>query len=251
MILILDIDCQIFILDRRNNMNQTAQKAISAALKGNWKEAETLNKEILKNSPKDIDALNRLARAYIELGKINKAKQTSKKVLEIDAFNSIATKSLEKWKTLKKKELDTKGNGVTKAELFLEEPGKTKIIDLVCLGDEKVITKLDSGDEIVLKPGGHRVSLLTQDRKLIGRLPDDIASRIRKLTRLGNKYQVLVKSIQPNCVKVFIRETKRSSKIKDISTFSSDRIDYVAFTPPELVHKKENILKTEDQGQED
>lgn len=231
-------------------MNQTAQKAISAALKGKWKEAEILNKQILKNSPKDVDALNRLARAYIELGKINKAKQTSKSVLELDPFNSIATKSLEKWKTLKKKELDTKANGPTNVEMFLEEPGKTKIIDLVCLGNEKVITKLDSGDEIILQPRGHRVSLTTQDGKLIGRLPDDIASRIKKLTRLGNKYQALVKSIQPNCVRVFIRETKRSNKIKDISTFSSDRIDYVAFTPPELVHKKENILK-EDQDQED
>ena len=64
-------------------MNKLAQKAISAALNGNWELAENLNKQILKKNSKDIDALNRLARTYIELGKINKAKGASKKVLEM------------------------------------------------------------------------------------------------------------------------------------------------------------------------
>lgn len=230
-------------------MPNLAQQAISAALKGNWKEAEKLNKEILKKKSKDIDALNRLARAYIELGKINKAKQASKKVLEIDPFNPIATKSLSKWRTLRKKELTT-NDAPTKVEMFLEEPGKTKIIDLLHLGDEKVITKLDSGDEVLLNPRRHRVSLTTKEGKYIGRLPDDIAAKIRKLSKIGNKYQTLIKSIQPDEVKVFIRETERSPKLKDIATFSTEKVDYASFTPPELVHKKENIMKSEEDGQE-
>ncbi len=227
-------------------MNKLAQKAISAALNGNWELAENLNKQILKKNSKDIDALNRLARAYIELGKINKAKGTAKKVLEIDPFNTIATKSLNKWKALKKKEL-VKDTSPTRPEIFLEEPGKTKIVTLLHLGDEKTVTKLDSGDEVIIQPKTHRVSITTKEGKYVGRVPDDIAARIRKLAKMGNKYQTLVKSVLPDEVKVFIREIERAPKLKNVATFSTEKVDYISFIPPELVHKKDSIATTEEE----
>ena len=70
------------------------------------------------------------------------------------------------------------------------------------------------------------------------------------MSKIGNKYQTLIKSIQPDEVKVFIREAERSPKLKDIATFSTEKVDYASFTPPELVHKKENIIKSEEDSQE-
>ena len=226
-------------------MPDLAQNAISSALKGDWKEAEEINLLILKKSKKDTDALNRLARAYIELGKITKARDAAKKVLKIDPFNPIATKSLKKWKNLRKKEL-TKGSVPTSPEVFLEEPGKTKEILLINLGEENIIGKLDSGDEVKLSPKNHRVSVITMDNKYVGRLPDDIASRIRKLCKIGNKYKVLIKSTEPEKVKVFVREIKRASRVKNVATFSTERIDYVSFIPPELIHSKSTIQVAEE-----
>ncbi len=81
-----------------------AQKAIAAALKASWKDAVNLNKQILKKDSKDVDALNRLARAFSEVGEIIKAKKTAKKVINIDPHNTIATKALAKWKELRKGE---------------------------------------------------------------------------------------------------------------------------------------------------
>ncbi|MEK7112986.1 MAG: tetratricopeptide repeat protein, partial [Patescibacteria group bacterium] len=75
-----------------------AQKAVAQALAGNWKEAVKLNHEILKKDPKDVDALNRMARAYAELGNTKRAKGLVEKVLKIDPFNTIASKALKKWK---------------------------------------------------------------------------------------------------------------------------------------------------------
>jgi tetratricopeptide (TPR) repeat protein len=213
-----------------------AQKAVSAALESNWEKAVKLNEEILTASPGDIDALNRLSRAYSELGNLPKAKKFAEKVLKLDPFNSIATKALTRWKGLVR--ADTHSSPVTGADAFLEESGKTKIVSLLYLGDAKVIAKLDAGDEVSITPRSHRVSVTTLDGKYIGRLPDDISSRLRKLISMGNEYKVLLKSYQPGEVKVFIRETKRAEKLSDVASFPPEKIDYVSFTPPELVHKK-------------
>ena len=214
-----------------------AQKAVSLALSGNWEEALRLNKKILQDDSKDVDALNRLARAYAELGKLSKAKACAKKVLKIDPFNTIAVKSLEKWKELKRGE--SLKSTPTFPQTFLEEPGKTKILSLIHLGDYKVIAKLDSGDEITLNTRSHRISALSTDGRYVGRLPDDLSARLKKLIKLGNVYQAFIKSANAKEVRVFIKETKRAKKLADIPSFSTEKIDYISFTPPELVHKKE------------
>lgn len=214
-----------------------AQKAVSAALTGNWEEALLVNKKILQEDSKDVDALNRQARAYAELGKLSKAKACAKKVLKIDPFNTIALKSLEKWKELKRGE--SLKSTPTTPQTFLEEPGKTKILSLIHLGDYQVIANLDSGDEITLNTRSHRISVLSTDGKYVGRLPDDLSARLKKLIKLGNEYLAFIKFANAKEVRVFIREIKRAKKLADIPSFSTEKIDYISFTPPELVHKKE------------
>jgi tetratricopeptide (TPR) repeat protein len=195
-----------------------AQKAVSCALDGKWDEAVKVNKQILKHDPEDVDALNRLARAWAELGHLSKAKKIAQKVLKIDSFNTIAAKSLKKWKGLKKGEVKT--TKPSSANAFLEEPGKTKIVTLVHLGDQKkVLAKLNAGDEVKLKPHAHRISIVTKERGYIGRLPDDLSSRLRKFIQRGNEYQVLIKSSSPQEIKVFIRETKRAKTLTKTPSF--------------------------------
>lgn len=221
------------------------QKAVSAALSADWDQALFLNKKILKESPRDVDALNRLARAQAELGNLAAAKRTATKVIKIDPINSIAVKSLEKWKNLKKGE--THKSGPSSAHAFLEEPGKTKIVPLLHLGDSRVMAKLDSGDEVKLNPHGHRISVTTGDGKYIGRLSDDLSARLRKLIKHGNEYQAFVKSTGKKEVKIFLRETKRTKKLSDIPSFSAEKVDYISFTPPELVHKKGDTVVDEEE----
>ena len=217
-----------------------AQKAIQAALTGNWKEAVKLNSEILKIDSKDTDALNRLARAYAELGKIKKARTLDEKVLKIDPFNTIAIKALKKWKGVEGGKNPV--TSLTSAEAFLEEPGKTKIISLLYLGDPPLIAKLDAGDEVKFTQGTHRISTVTLDGKYIGRLPDDLSARLRRLIKAGNIYKVLIKSIEPEDVKIFVKEVKRAEGMADTPSFTPERVEYVSFTLPELVSKKEDLV---------
>lgn len=211
-----------------------AQKSVSAALSGNWEEAIKLNLQILKGSPKDVDALNRLSRAYAENCNIKKAKCTCEKVLKIDPFNSIATKAFAKWKAIRSSA--GKQSSGALVEDFLEEPGKTKIISLMHLGDTKTINELNSGDEVKLDTHSHRVSVNTSDGKYLGRLPDDLSARLRTMIGSGNEYKAFVKCINPQDVKIFIKEIKSTA---DVPSFPSEKIEYTSFTPPELVHKND------------
>jgi tetratricopeptide (TPR) repeat protein len=231
-------------------MNDTlAQTAISAALSGNWQKCLEVNKFILKKDPENIDAANRLARAYSELGNITMARKMARKVLSIDPFNSIAQKALEKWKGLKQG--DTYVSRPSGAQVFLEEPGKTKIVSLLHLGSPKTLAKLDSGDEIKLNTASHRVSLITKNGTYIGRLPDDLSVHLKKLIKRGNEYQVFIKSIDKEQVKVFIRESKRAKKLAHIPSFSTDKIEYVSFTPPGSIRQNEATDKKETEEEEE
>lgn len=222
-------------------MESLAQQAVFLAMNGDWEEAVKANQLILKGDPTDISALNRLARAYFELGEMGKARTTTQKVLKVDPINPIATKCLEKWKDLKRAD---KGNHqAMSSESFLEEPGKTKLVTLIHLGGNDVVAKLVAGDAIDLLNHPHRVSAITLEGKYIGRLPDDLAARLGKLIKMGNKYQTLVKSIEKGSIKIFIREIERSLSAKSLISFPGEKIEYVAFTPPELVHRKEEITE--------
>lgn len=213
-----------------------AQTAITLALSGKWQEAIEINLEIIKDNPEDVDALNRLARAYAEIGKKTEACEFTKKVLKIDPVNPIALKCIDKWKNGREEGIHSQCH--TSAETFLEEPGKTKLVSLLNLGETKVFANLDPGEEVKLFCHAHKVSINTLDGKYIGRLPDDLAARLRGLIKSGNKYQVLMKSVDPKEIKVFIRELGKDPRVKDIPSFPTEKIDYVSFTPPELIHKK-------------
>lgn len=203
-------------------MNQDlAQKSISLALEGLWKEAIKVNKEILTDNPTDTETLNRLAKAYFESGDVIKAKSTCQKILKIDPIDSIASKNLAKWKGIKGK--ITPGCQPSQTASFIEEAGKTKLVPLLNLGDSRIIAKLNACDEIKLATHAHKVSLTTLDGRYVGRLPDDLASRLRHLISAGNLYQVIIKSIDQKGIRVFIKEIQRSKKMQSVPSFPLDK----------------------------
>lgn len=230
-------------------MNQSlAQQAINFALIGNWKSARDTNKKILEDSPNDIDALNRLAKSYYELGNVTAAKTMIKKTLKLDPYNLIALKCQEKWKNVKK--ADKNNSKQMSTEVFLEEPGKTKIIRLIHPCDKAALAKLDCGDSVYENLKGQRITIATETDSYVGKLPDDISIRLKKLIKMGYKYAFTIKSITNNEIKVFIRETSRPDKFTKQPSFSSEKIDYNPYTAPELVHDKPTITEGEDDQDE-
>jgi tetratricopeptide (TPR) repeat protein len=200
-------------------MTSLKTQAIQTALTGNWKNAISLNKKLLDENPLDIDTLNRLALAYAISGKVKDAKNTYQKVLDIDPLNPIALKNA---KRLKEKTLSANKNTGSVLQIsnnFLEETGKTKVIELVNLAQPKLIQTLRTGQFVSLSIKRSKIFVLVEEKEYIGVLPDDIGRKLIKFLKSGNKYDAYIKSANPHHVVIFIKETKRSSRYKDHPSF--------------------------------
>jgi len=240
-------------------LNLLKSQAIKAALSSSWQEAVEINSRILTIDLTDVEAMNRLARAWGELGKMQKAREMYGKVLKLDKFNTIAQKGLTRLKTVKTEVKMGEWAAVAKQEVpsgekFLEEVGRTKVVQLLHPADSKTLASLSSGDEVQMVTGKHRVCISDMRGKYLGRLPDDLAFRLIKLIGAGNKYEVLVKSVEERDIKIFLREIKRAPKVAHIPSFpAGEKINYVAFTPPDLVYKEKpdvRSLEEEEEGEE-
>lgn len=221
-------------------MDDLSQKAISAALSGEWEKALQLNLELLSSEEENPDVLNRICRCFSEIGKIPEAKKYALRVLKIDPYNTIAKKALDRLKIL-----HSNGQKNTPAKVgtinFLEEAGKTKIVPLRNLCPTPNRLALDSSEEVKLIPHPHSVTVVTTENKYIGKLPDDIAIRLTRFIKAGNEYQAFVKCANALEVRIFIREVRRAPSIAHIPSFSTEKFHYIAFTAPELVHNQKSV----------
>jgi tetratricopeptide (TPR) repeat protein len=194
--------------------SQTAlQQAITAAKNQNWKSAVDLNVAILSQNPSDVGALNRLGIAYLQLGNKSEAKNSFKKVLEIDKANPIAKKNLTRLQN---------SNGTFALTFckqdFIEEPGKTKTVELHRLAGKNILENLAVGQECELKPKNRYISVESSGVYL-GALPEDISFRLAKLIDTGNRYEACVRSFSANHCSLYIKETYRSPENSDINSF--------------------------------
>ena len=81
---------------------QASKEAITLALQGLWNEAIAINLSLIEKFPSDVEALNRLGRAYMELGEYKDAETAYRKTLAVDQYNGIAQKNLQRLSYLKK-----------------------------------------------------------------------------------------------------------------------------------------------------
>lgn len=211
------------------NLEVLAQAAITAALTNDWPQAVKINKKIVTHQNNDVEALLRLARAFSCLGQTPKAVRIYKKVLEIDPYNLIAIKNLEKLAKTGSNGANYNHNGNGKpatvsanvTDVFLYEPGKTKIVNLLNLAPPQVLAGLSCGDPVNLNPKNHAITITTSDGVYLGAFPDDLAHRLIALIAAGNKYHTYVKSATVKILTIFIKETERSSKFANQPSFAA------------------------------
>ena len=217
-----------------SNSESLAQAAIAAALCSNWQEAVKLNEKILHTTKDNVEALNRLGRAYLCLGEQTKASKTYKKVLEIDPYNIIAIKNIEK---LARSDGHSSGDGLTRpisiashvnlSQVFLYEPGKTKLVNLLNLAPPSVLASLNCGDQVLINPKNHSITVTSENGTYLGAFPDDLAHRVLSLLSGGNEYEAYVKSAGLKSLTIFIRETQRSVKFANQPSFQTQNANYV------------------------
>ncbi len=202
-------------------MPSLKDQAIKLALENNWEEAISVNREMLQDSAQDIDTLKRLAYAYMQSGNYEEAKDTYSDIIALDRTNPIATKNLKKLMTLSRQ------NGVSSTNhsnhmdnVFIQEAGKTKTVDLSNIADKRTLMSLQYGDEILLTIKRSKIFALSNDKTYIGMLPDSVGIRLISFMKGGNEYQACVKGVDDKNITIFVKEIKRAKKFENQPSFT-------------------------------
>ena len=200
-----------------NSLLVLQNRAVKAAQEERWEDATEFNQDILIQDPRNLSALNRLGFACMKLDLLDEAKETYTRVLELDKANAVAKKYLA---ALEKNQPVRLPKALSHSE-FIDEPGKTKSVQLVRPAGQEVLDDLSIGDDCELKATQTRVSISCREC-YVGTLPDDLSQRLRPLLEAGNTYTAKVQSLKNSSIILFIRETSRAVAVTDTPSFPPD-----------------------------
>jgi len=236
------------------------KEAIEAAMSGNWHKGIKLNKKIITEAPDNLNSYLRLGFAHLQLGDLSNAKKAYLKALKIQPGNQIALNNLEKIKILKNKSENAlskeKNQLYLDPNLFLNIPGKTKVVSLINLGQISILAKLKVGQKIYLKIKKRRVEARTETDEYIGALPDDISKRLILFLKAKTQYISFIKEVTKKNVDVFIKEEKRGRKVRHYPSFPKNlqedikTIEEQEETGEEEIDKEETPLDLEKLAEE-
>ena len=193
--------------ERTRLKRQSSKQAIALAMEGRWGEAVAANKSLLESFPNDVDAYNRLGRAHMELGEYSLAKEAYERAVELDPYNIIAQKNLNRLSRLKEAEVSSEGNFYkVEPQQFIEEVGKAGIVNLYRLGPPEVLAKTVAGGRVNLKIDGPNLIAENSRGEYLGQVEPKYGQRLIKLMEGGNKYTATIISSTEEGVTVIIRE---------------------------------------------
>lgn len=220
-IIVSSLDSQIrkailkFVMDEHPLETQATQ----AALEADWEKAITLNKELLKENPENLGAYNRLGRAYSEIGQIERAKSSYREVLRHDPYNSIALKNLERLKAANGHSSKITGSTALNPDLFLESPGKTKVLELTGLAEPEILATLHTGDNVKISGLQGAVKFEDASGRKLGLYEGEFAAKLSEMLTSGCVYEAYVKSARPTELKIFVREVQLSPRFSGKPSF--------------------------------
>jgi tetratricopeptide (TPR) repeat protein len=205
---------------------QMSEQAIALAMKGQWKEAISVNQSILEVVPTDVDAYNRLGKAHMELGELAQAREAYTKALELDHNNAIARRNLERVSQLEDLRVAIKNDrSKVSPDFFIGELGKTGVLNLQKLSPSTVLAKMTAMDRVYLKVQGHKVVVENEQRECLGILEPQHGNRLAKLIEGGNKYTAAIYKLDNNKAKVFVRESFQHPNLEGKLSFSTKVVE--------------------------
>lgn len=186
---------------------QSSKQAIALAMEGRWREAVTANQVLIESFPDDVDALNRLGRAHMELGEYPLAREAYQKAIKVDPYNTIARKNLSRLSHLKKADVDmAAGQEKVEPKQFIEEVAKAGVVDLRRLASPEILAKTVAGGKLILKVEGPRLLVENTHGEYLGQVEPRHGQRLIRLMAGGNRYIATIISSTENSITIIIRE---------------------------------------------
>lgn len=221
-----------------------SRRAIDLAMQGQWQEAVVANQLILEDFPGDVEAFNRLGRAFMEFGEYASAREAYRQAAEIDPYNSIAQKNLQRLKHLGEEAGPLKSETrQVEPHHFIEEIGKAGVVNLFHLAPKEVRAKMIAGAEVSLKIDG--ASLVAADRsgEYLGQVEPQHGPRLIKLMEGGNRYSAAVVSSTEEAMTAIIREIYQAPQLAGRLSFPPRSAEEVRPHVDERVYKLETELE--------
>ena len=186
---------------------QSSRQAIALAMQGQWGEAIAVNQGLIETFPNDIDAHNRLGKAYMELGEYAQAEAAYGCALEIDRYNNIAKKNLRRLSHLREAGAGLDG-GFQKLEPqnFIEEVGKSGVVRLYRLASPEVLARAVAGERVQLKVDGASLIVESARGEYLGQVGPRHGRRLVRLIEGGNEYSAAIINSSEGRATVIIRE---------------------------------------------
>lgn len=196
--------------------------AVACALAQDWRKAVEANRAVLRIVPNNIEALNRLAKAFLELGELAEARDAVDGALQLDSTNTIARRNRERLERteatapVSRQKKHTRKSGratvvkeagatydsqatvadpgssaphVFSAHLLMSEEGKSTIATLIDATDRTAVGHLSSGETLTLSREGNRLLVHSSRGEPVGRVHPRLAQRIFSLMDAGNRYE--------------------------------------------------------------
>lgn len=206
-------------IDKVRFKKEKAKEAIDLALKGCWEDAVEANRQVLRMFPDDIESLNRLGKALVEMGQHEDARDAFEATLRLSPHNTIAKKNLER--------LEKSGGCARQGEIqrklapqrFVEESGRSGVTVLGKVAPNEVLGKVSPGDGVGLELEGNAMVVKVVGGEYLGQVEPKLATRLSRLMRGGNRYEGAVVSVSPEQIAVLLVETYRHPDLEGIASF--------------------------------
>ncbi len=200
-----------------------SRDAIDLALKGEWERATEVNRAILELFADEVEAMNRLGKAYMELGKYDDAREVLGNVARIAPYNNIAKKNLARLESLGSSPASAKqGRKAGSApHVFIEESGKSGTTVLRKIAPSETIARIAPNDPANLVVENSNLNVYSRDGESLGQVDPKLGQRLVRLMCGGNEYDAAIVSVNQQGMSVIIRETYRHASLQNVCSFPS------------------------------
>ena len=231
---------------------QYVDEAIELALANRWPEAVQVNRGIMDRFGPDEDTLNRLGKAYTELGQLNDATEAYKGTLKMNPVNPIAVKNLSKLQAMRGGQPVPTSKAKVDVDAFIEETGKTSLTALHVHGEADPCSKVAGGDPVKLIVAGDTMNVETARGVHLGHLDHALGRRLIKFLEGGNRYSGAVATCEGGAVKIIVRETYQDPKFfgRPSFTIKRSRDEFRPYAKESLLTRNADTEETEEDGEE-
>ncbi|PKB64093.1 MAG: hypothetical protein BZY80_04155 [SAR202 cluster bacterium Io17-Chloro-G2] len=209
------------MVDSSRQAKDLNRDAINMAMSGEWEQAVQANRTILESSPGQVDVMNRLGKALMELARYQESREILEEVASLAPHNNIVKKNLARLDQLEqqpaaaKQERRSAGN----MRIFIEEGGKAGITVLQKPAPGQTVPRVMPGDPVELKFQQNRIFAYTQHDECLGQIGLKLALRLNRLTAAGNKYEAAIIGAGQQGISVILRETFRHPSMRGVCSF--------------------------------